>query len=264
LVRGARRPAVRRVPAGLLGAGPVRALDAADGLWLIVADVSETDYGEAAIDLGLKHLDWVSARAMGHEAVIEHFLGVGTVLPMQLFTIFRSDDRALEHVAKDRRRIDRLMARLEGQLEWGLRLTWDEGAAREAVEREHRRKPRGDGAAAGAAYLGRKRDLLAVNRARLTEARTAATRLYRELSKHATGAKRRTATERAAPGSRLLLDAAYLVSIRRAAAFRAALRQGARKLSGPGIVVSLTGPWPPYNFIDPPSRETLRPGEPAR
>ena len=60
---------------------------------------------------------------------------------------------------------------------------------------------------------------------------------------------RRAALRKAAPGSRLLLDAAYLVPAKRAASFRSALRHGARTLDAAGIVVSLTGPWPPYNFI---------------
>ena len=74
------------------------------------------------------------------------------------------------------------------------------------------------------------------------------------MSREATEARRRQATEQATPGSRLLLDAAFLVPSRRANAFRGALRRRARSLSGSGLVVSLTGPWPPYNFVDPPRR----------
>ncbi len=101
----------------------------------------------------------------------------------------------------------------------------------------------------GAAFLARKRDLLDVNRVQLTEARAAADRLYRAMAREATDARRRTATEQAAPGSRLLLDAAFLVPTRKAGAFRAALRRNTKTLGRSGLVVSLTGPWPPYNFI---------------
>jgi hypothetical protein len=245
LVRGSRKPALRRVTGGLPGAGAVRALDAGDGLWLLVADVDDTEYSEKAIARGLQDLEWVSARAVGHEAVIEQFLSAPAVLPMQLFTIFKTDARALEYVKKNRRRIDRILKRVEGHVEWGVRLTWDEQAARAAVEEAHR--PRGE--AGGAAYLARKRDLRDVNRTQLADARAEATRVFKDLSKHATDAVRRTSTEQAAPGSRLLLDAAYLVPTRRGTAFRTALRQRARGLEGSGLAVSLTGPWPAYNFI---------------
>ncbi len=245
LVRGSRKPMLRRVTGGLPRSGSLRALDAGQGLWLIVTDVDDAEYSEKAIAAGLQNLEWVSARAVGHEAVVEQFLAASAVLPMQLFTIFTTDARALEYVAKTRRRIDRIVKRIEGHVEWGLRLTWDEQAARAAVEEAHRPAR----ASGGAAYLARKRDLHDVNRKQLADARAEATRVFKDLSTHASEAVRRTSTEQAAPGSRLLLDAAYLVPAQRGAAFKTALRQHARDLAGSGVAVSLTGPWPAYNFI---------------
>ena len=77
----------------------------------------------------------------------------------------------------------------------GLRLTWDEQTARASVEKAHR-PGRRDRAATGVDYLARKRDMLEVNRARLAEAQAAASGLYRDLSAHASEARRRTSTER--------------------------------------------------------------------
>jgi len=246
LVRASRRPTLRRVPEGLPGAGPLRLLDAGRGLWLVAADVSEREYAEEAIAKGLKNLEWVSRRAVGHEGVVERFLSASAVLPMQLFTIFTSDERALEYVRGDRARIDRILKRIGGHVEWGLRLTWDEQAARAAVEKVHRRRGNGHG---GAAYLARKRDLLDLNRAQLAQAKSEATRVFDDLARIASDAVRRRSTEQAAPGSRLLLDAAYLVPAKKTTAFKSALTKNARRLGPAGVAVSLTGPWPPYNFI---------------
>lgn len=263
LVRSARRPSLRDTPAGMADSGAVRALDAGGGVWAIVSSVPAHEYDEGALAAGLQNLDWVGRRAMMHESVVEHFLAAPAVLPMQLFTMFTADERALQHIARDRARIDAILGRLERQLEWGLRLSFDEKAARDAVEEQHggtsRASSRRTGAAArpetasGAAYLARKRDLLNVSRVQLVEAKAEADRLYRAMAREATDARRRTATEEAAPGSRLLLDAAFLVPARRAAGFRAALRKNARQLGAAGVVVSLTGPWPAYNFIDQPA-----------
>src|SRR5919108_6463778 len=175
LVRASRKPTLRRVPGGLPGAGAPRVLDAGRDLWLVVADVSEREYNEPAITKGLRNLEWVSRRAVGHEAMVERFLSASAVLPMQLFTIFTSDERALEYVRGERARIDRILKRIDGHVEWGLRLTWDEQAARAAVEKAHRRRDNGD---SGAAYLARKRDLLDVSRARRAEAKSEATRVF--------------------------------------------------------------------------------------
>jgi hypothetical protein len=273
LVRSAGRPSLRGVPAGMPGSGPVRLLEVVppDGDtpsrrrpapshrrtvarshrdWLIVTSVPQREYGEAALERGLKHLEWVGRRAVAHEAVVEHFLAAPAVLPMQLFTLFTSDDRAVQHVLRDRRALARILARIERKVEWGVRLTWDERAARETVERKHAGpEKRQGGEASGASYLARKRDLLDVSRGQLKDARADADRFFRALKREASESQRRTATEQAAPGSRLLLDAAFLVPIARAGSFRLAVRRNAKKLDGTGLAVSLTGPWPPYNFI---------------
>jgi hypothetical protein len=234
---------------GMPAGGPVRTLAVEKGLWLIVSTVPAGEYGEVGLAQHLQDLDWVGRRALAHEGVIERFLSSQAVLPMQLFTMFTSDDRAIEHIARSRARILKILKRIERKVEWGVRLTWDEQAARDAVERKH--AGASPAVRSGAEFLSRKRDLLDVNRTQLTAARTEATRVYRALSRKATDAVRRTATEKAAPGSRLLLDAAFLVPARGAAGFRAALEQSGRALDKTGIAVSLTGPWPPYNFIGP-------------
>jgi hypothetical protein len=244
LVRSTRRPAVGAVAVQLPGAGPLRLLAAGAGTWLVVTSVPEREYSEKALAAGLQDLDWVGPRAMAHEAVVESFLTATAVLPMQLFTLFTSDERALSHVTRQHKQIETILKRISGRHEWGLRMTWDEKAAREKVDKQGTRRVR-----SGADYLSRKRDLLDVNRVQLTAARSEAGRVYRALSREAAAAARRTSTERAAPGSRLLLDAAFLIPIKQAAAFRRAVRKQAQALESNGLVFSLTGPWPPYNFI---------------
>jgi hypothetical protein len=248
LVVSARKPRIAGVPAGVPGTGAVRAIAAGGGLWLIAADAAESELGETALAKGISNLDWVSRRAMGHERVIEHFLSATAVLPMQLFTMFKSDERALEHVAKSRARINKAVARIKGHHEWGLRVTWDEQAARSSVEASHAPQSK-TARPAGAAYLARKRDLLDLGRSQIAAARVSAAKLFRQMSKEATAAARHTDTEQAAPGSRLLLSAAFLVPVKKSSAFRAALKKQAQPLAGRGLVVSLSGPWPAYNFI---------------
>lgn len=246
LVRAARRPAIRDPKAGVTGSRDLRALDAGNGLWMIASTVPASDYDESALARGLQKLDWVSERAMGHEAVVEQFMSSRAVLPMQLFRLYTSDERALAHISRQRRVIDRALARVEGQCEFGVRLTLAERTVTPSASGRARR----DGITSGADYLARKRDLLRAGRVALASARGEATRLYRTMSREATRARRRTETEQASSRSRLVLDAVFLVPSRRTAAFRSALRKHARTLGATGLVVSLTGPWPPYNFLD--------------
>lgn len=296
LVRAAGRPSVRRLPAPVPGGRPVRLLEVpATGLglrasgfwpksgvrsrkpvvrhWLVVCSVPARQYGEAALERGLQHLEWVGARALAHEAVVEHFLSAPGVLPMQLFTLFTSDDRAIEHIARDRRRIARILDRIEGRVEWGLRVTWPGGQGPSTTRLEglsrpvrgsdprtarHRPSTRAQGAPSnvegrgltpGANYLARKRDLLDAGRTQMQRALADAGRVFRAIGRTAAAARRRTEVEQAAPGSRVVLDAAFLVPVGRRRAFQTAVRRHTRPLTRAGMAVLLTGPWPAYNFI---------------
>lgn len=246
LVRSPRPPRLPPAGSAVPGAKGVRLIDAGKGLRLVVSTVPASDYNETALASGIANLDWVSRRALAHETVVEHFLTAPAVLPMQMFSLFSSDDRALAHVVRDRRRIDRILDRVQRKHEWGLRLTFDEQAARQAVDQAHA------STRSGAAYLARKRDLLEVSRQQLAAARTAGDRVFKAMSAAASASTRRRSTEQS-PGARLLLDSAFLVPSTRARGFRAVLRREAARLPA-GVVVSLTGPWPPYNFIDAPQR----------
>ncbi|HEX5108196.1 MAG TPA: GvpL/GvpF family gas vesicle protein [Vicinamibacterales bacterium] len=242
LVRSARAPSLRAVPPPLPGGDRVRLLDAGGGLWAVVTHLPQRSYGEASLAGGLKDLDWVARRALAHEAVVEHFLRAPAVLPMKLFTLFNSDERALAHLANDRRHIDRVLTRLERQLELGLRLTLDE---RFKIAAKASQKTAGE---SGAAYLARKRDQIEGHREQLARARRDANRVYRTMAREATAARRRTETEQTS-GSTLLVDAAFLVPAARMRAFRAALRRQHRQLGASGVRMALTGPWPPYHFV---------------
>jgi gas vesicle protein GvpL/GvpF len=259
LVRSARRPSLRGVPEGMPGGETVRLVDlppataasrrAAQRQWLAVSTVPQTLYGEAVLENDLQDLGWVGPRALAHEAVVEHFLGADAVLPMQLFTLFKSDARAVEHVVADRRRIARILTRIERQVEWGLRLAWDRSAGEQVSTASHRRRAARPGEPTGAGYLMRKKAIRDASRLRLRRARADATRIHRTIAGQATAARRRTDVERAARGSRLLLDAAYLVPAARTKAFEASVRRQTASLERTGVVVTLTGPWPAYHFI---------------
>ena len=250
LVRSTRRPSLRGIADGMPGGHDLRPIEVGDDLWAIVQRVPESQYGEPALARGLQNLDWVGPRAIAHEHVIESFLTSPALLPMQLFTLFTSDARVVEHVRSDRARIARILKRIEKKVEWGLRLTYaDPKGPSRTAQKAKTRSADLSGPRAGAKYLARRRDILDVNRTRLAEARKRADRVYKAVSRQAAASRRRTSLERAAPGSRLLLDAAFLVSAARSGTFKSAIRQHARDLRAAGVQVSLTGPWPAYNFI---------------
>lgn len=246
LVSSPRRPSLAGVPRGHAGMGRARLVDVDRGIWLVVADAPLDRYGADAINRGLASLDWVSRAAVAHEAVVEAFIGASAVVPMTLFTIFTSDARAVEHIARERARIDAVVKRVAHHLEWGVRVVLDRAKAG---------APRGRGsraaadAASGAAFLTRKKAQRDAVTHLAERAREVVSGLYDALATQARMAHRRSASELPAEGGPLLLDAAFLVPSARAAGFAKRAARHARDLAREGYRVTVSGPWPPYSFI---------------
>ncbi len=243
LVRRARPPDVKGAPPGLPEAGPPRAVPVGDGLWLIVATAPLPRYGALAIESGLKDMAWVSACALEHERVVEHFSRAGALLPMRLFTLFASDERAVRHVRDRRARLARLLRQVEGRQEWGVRLS---GAAKAPAPLP---ATRAGARRSGTAFLLAKKAERDEGGRRIELAAADAERLFSALAEHAEKSRRRPVPE--GGRSRLWLDAAFLVPRGGRRRFEAALRRHSRGLVGRGYQVTLTGPWPPYNFAEP-------------
>ncbi len=250
-VVAASKPRLTGVPRGLPRMGAVRALDIGQDLHAIVADAPLREYGEAALNRRLSNLGWVSRAAVAHEAVVEHFIGATAVLPMKLFTIFGSDARALEHVRAERARIDQVIRRVARHQEWGVRVLLDRAKA-SAVSRnrpaagQHGKRGR---STAGVTYLTQKKTQRDFSLELASRARKTVAKLYDELAAKAHLDKRRPAEELPAKGGPLLLDAAFLVPRARSASFRLLTARRARAMAPYGYVVTLSGPWPPYSFV---------------
>jgi hypothetical protein len=174
-------------PAGLPGAGAPRLLPVAAGVHLVVADVPLPEYSAAGIESRLEDLGWVSDRALAHESVVEHFAAHGDVLPLKLFTLFADDNRAVAELAADPGRVERLLDRVGGAEEWGVRVRFSRERARQGAAGD-------DAPASGRDFLERKRRQRDAARGGAEEARAAAAAAHRRLA-----AAAREAVERPVP-----------------------------------------------------------------
>jgi hypothetical protein len=214
----------------------------ADRRWLVVTDVPMARYRDAAIERGLRDLDWVASVAMAHEKVVERFRSAEAVVPMKLFTIFTSDERAVSAFGRALRRLDALLDRVAGRDEWGVRVLVDTRAV--APRAGTRRAPR---PASGTTFLLAKKAERDAASATRRQATRVAAEIYRDVSGEADAARRRGLSS--AEAATLALDAAFLVRRSRARAFQAAVARAGRRHAGDGYRVTLTGPWPPYTFV---------------
>lgn len=239
------RPSFPRLagsPAGLPGMGAPRAVPVAPALWLVVADAPLDRYAGAAIDRRLPDLDWVSACALAHEAVVEHVARLGTVVPMKLFTLFTTEARALAHVRRRRRALARVISRIAGRQEWGVRIRVEATAAPSDG------RPRAPRSLSGTQFLLRKQRESAARR-RATAAAPPVRRALRALGAISDAARRRAIPVQASRVSGMVADVVYLVKTADRPRFAAAVERARRGLAEQGFAIIITGPWPPYHFI---------------
>ena len=246
LVRADRKPSMSRVPGGVPGASRPEALPAAGNLWLIVAEAPLDTYGSGQLERRLSDLDWVGRTALAHEEVVEAFArrASTTVIPMKLFTMFSTRERAVADVAGRRREINEVMRRIRGAEEWGVRVSAGDVAAPPAqITRP----------ASGAAFLAAKKHARDAAQHARAAAAEAAEATFTRLSKLARDAQRRDFD--APSGTRPpLLDAAFLVATTARARFTQAARREVAACASAGASMTLTGPWPAYNFVQPDER----------
>jgi hypothetical protein len=233
-------PATPSGLSGLPGAGPIRPLQIRPGRYLIVSDVPLGEFGEATLAARLSDLDWVSRAAVAHERVNESYMKADAVVPMKLFTLFTSDERALDEVRSGWKRVEGVIKRLSRKDEWGVRLVFDPAAPSTSASAP---------AGSGRGYLLAKRQQNAAAAKQTTDMRKTASDVIKALRPIAHDVQKRTVTEPPESRKRLLLDAAFLVPRAKADRFRKSVEGRAKKIAPAGYALQLSGPWPPYSFV---------------
>ncbi|MGW5865020.1 GvpL/GvpF family gas vesicle protein [Streptomyces sp. NPDC055239] len=223
---------------GVDGAPPGRL--AHHGLIAVVGTVPERDFAEEPLRRHLEDLDWLSATARAHQAVIDALTVVTTPLPLRLATVFR-DDAGVRAMMEEREdAFHRTLDRLDGRVEWGVKIHSDAEAARPAEEPAK--------AATGRDYLRQRRQHNRAHEEMWESAEKFARELHDMLCGRAEDARLHAPQNSALSreSGRNVLNAAYLVSRSDSEAF-VELVQGA-KGQEPGLRVELTGPWAGYSF----------------
>ncbi|GAA3134544.1 GvpL/GvpF family gas vesicle protein [Streptomyces rectiviolaceus] len=210
------------------------------GLIAVVGTVREEDFAEESLRRHLEDLDWLSATARAHQAVIDALTAVTTPLPLRLATVFRDDAgvRAMMEAREDSFR--RTLDRLDGRVEWGVKIHADAEATRPAVEPQK--------AASGRDYLRQRRQRSRAHEEMWESAEKFARRLHDMLCGQAEDARLHAPQNSALSreSGRNVLNAAYLVPRSDSEAFAELVERA--KGEEPGLRVELTGPWAAYSF----------------
>lgn len=231
------------MPAGLPAANQPVLVPLDSSTWLVTASVPLDRYGPEILDAALHDLTWVGEIAMAHEAVVECVAAAAgaAVIPMQLFTMFRTVERAVAEMQGRAAELDLLFRRIAGCEEWGVRVV--HGDRRPTAGRGNPpASPR-----SGAAFLAARKQVRDAARETTQLAAETADAAFSALAAIARDGLRRG--EEPASAARPLLDAAFLVPSRRRVRFHAEVDRLAQSVARRGARITLTGPWPPYHFV---------------
>jgi len=168
------------------------------------------------------------------------------LVPFRFGTIYRGDEQ-VRRMLGENAQLAETLGRLRGTVELGVKAFVDPGA----FMRTHAGEA-GEPAESGRAYLARKQQ-----QRRRADARAAFTAACAEDSHERLTAAaedgRANQLQRPEVSGRageMLLNGAYLVRTEHAQAFEDALADLQARYGPEGIRYELTGPWPPYNFVD--------------
>ncbi|MBD0742837.1 GvpL/GvpF family gas vesicle protein [Streptomyces sp. CBMA152] len=237
------RPFAGALPDGVCGLdGTPPRLVEDRGLCAVVSPVHAEDFDAIPLRDHLEDLDWLAATATTHQEVTGALFSVTCAVPLRLATVCRGEAGVRRLLGSGRAGFVRALERLDGRVEWGVKVYADirpapAGApptsARPADGREYLRR-----------RLGQRRSREEVWRRADALSRT----LHTELSGRAeAGRLHRPQNVRLSgdPGENIL-NAAYLVPREQSEEFVATVRHLTPHTDG--VRVELTGPWAPHSF----------------
>jgi hypothetical protein len=220
----------------------------------VVSEVRVGDFLGPSAEAQMKDLAWVGPRACRHEEVIERAMRFSPVVPARFATLFSSRESLATWLKSHHDAISRALDRFADHEEWAVKGTLDRRKAEArflaaALERQGGVLP----SSPGARYFEERRIRVGVSQEIDAWLSEAGARIAKALLDLAVEFREREVVSDGAPGEEGagMLNWAFLVSRSRVDDFSARLQQINTEHADSGLVLSLSGPWPPYSFCPP-------------
>jgi hypothetical protein len=212
----------------------------------IASKVSLAEFGEGEVEERLHDPAWLEEKVRAHEAVLEAALGRTTLVPFRFGTIYRGEEQ-VRRMLREHPALGAALERLRGKIELGVKGFLD--PERFAAAREETREETPEG---GRAYLLRKQAERDLDEAREALKGECALEAHERLAAAADDARANPPQRPEISGRRgeMFLNAAYLVALDAEERLRSAVAELESRHSRHGVWYELTGPWPPYNFVE--------------
>ncbi len=205
--------------------------------------------GLAAVvsDTPLVVYDPTRENVFAHEQVNETVMREFTVLPMAFGALFRTEDDIVELIRGTYDALRDVLAKMEGKVEFGLKVNWDRDQVIADLERENDEirhlKEQITSRTTGSTYFARMQLGRIIETALTDQADAYIREVYSALRDTAVASRANKPI-----GDRMIMNAAFLIERDREAEFDAKVKEVAGKYDTK-LSFKYTGPWPPYNFV---------------
>ena len=218
----------------------------------VFSEVEVAEFCGESSEVRLQDLAWLGPRVCRHEAVIEQLMSRAPVLPARFATLFTSVDSLQQPVRAHREAITGFFAQLGDQQEWAVKGLLDRAAALSGLGMSLQAAPQEPAPATspGARYFQEKGIQARCERDLNLRLKEFCRRAAAALGQQSGAFRERKVLVPVAVGSdaEVVLNWAFLLSPAALVDFRARLDRFNGGEAFPGLMLTLTGPWPPYSF----------------
>ena len=243
---------------GIDGSGTVMPLLIGKEIEAIVSLVRFDQFGEKEIaDRAQNDLQWIKDKSVLHNHIIMQSVGELDVplIPMKFGTIFKNRTSLQDAIKKDYRKFLDLLAKLKDKEEWSVKVFVDPNIFKKEIiandtvlknkEKELSCLP------VGLAYFKEMEFKDAVEKRKKAEFGKWAQEILNTLGTFANDRKQGKILGKELTGETdpMILNAIFFLHKKRVSKFLKGVERLRRILKGKGLLMRVSGPWPPYNFV---------------
>jgi len=199
----------------------------------------------------MKDLAWIGPRACRHEEVVEEVMRRSPAFPARFGTIFSSFDALEKLLDVHYDEISRFLDKAARKEEWAVKGLLNRAQARRSFSTLmlSREEGRLASLSPGKRYLGEQRIRSGVDRELKSWLKGVIKGIGDDLCRHSSEFCERKMVFFDSEGMDMVLNWAFWVAREDADDFRARVDRANEKNDRQGLLLQLSGPWPPYSFL---------------
>ncbi len=223
-----------------------------DDLCFVYSHVKLHNFTGASGDDNMRNIEWVSPRAVAHEKVVRHVMKMSPVYPIRFATIFSSMESLEKQLEPYFSNISIFLHETNGKGEYSLkgfliRKKMIDFLSKKFFAFEIKAL---DEMLPGKRYFEKQKLIRRIESGVDTLAKEALENFLNSLISRFKKYKKRKplSGDLCGDGSEMVFNLAFLIKDTEQEIFRNQIAQSKADLEDKGLVIRLTGPWPPYSF----------------